>query len=57
MSTTRGTPLVYEEYCCLVLAADVAHYEQYKPKKSKRQVFHHILQREDDDDIEDQDPE
>jgi hypothetical protein len=48
--------LVYDEYCSLLLAAAVAHDEQYKPKKSKRQIFYHHVQDEDNDDIDDQEP-
>jgi hypothetical protein len=44
MSTASGTPLGYDEYCSLLLAADVALDEQYKTKKSKRQVFYHDVQ-------------
>jgi hypothetical protein len=48
MSTSCGHPLGYDEYCSLLLVAAVSHDEQYKPKKTKRQVFFHDTHNDDD---------
>jgi hypothetical protein len=56
MSTNSGLPLGYESYCSLLLAAAVSHDEQYKPKKTKRQVFYHDMNHDDNENISDPDP-
>jgi hypothetical protein len=48
MPTSSGHPLGYDKYCSLLLAAAVSHDEKCKPKKTKRQVFHHATHNDDD---------
>jgi hypothetical protein len=55
MSTSSGNPLGYDEYCSLLLAAAVSHDEQYKPKKTKWQVFYHDTHNDEDIQGEDED--
>jgi hypothetical protein len=43
MYAKSGTPLTYDEYSSLLLAAAAAHDEQFKPKRTKRQVFNHNM--------------
>jgi hypothetical protein len=55
LSAKDGTPLKYDQYCSLLLAAAVDYDEKFKPKKNKRQVFYHEFEN-DGDESEDQDP-
>jgi hypothetical protein len=47
MATTNGSTLTHDEYTILLLSA-VAYDDQFKPKKSKRQVFLHDLHNDHD---------
>jgi hypothetical protein len=48
MSTSSGHSLGYDLYWSLLLAATVFHDVQYKPKKTKGQVFYHDTHTHDD---------
>jgi hypothetical protein len=50
MSSTTGKIMTYDEYVTLHLSVASAHYEQFKPRKAKRQVMFRDLQVDGDED-------
>ena len=53
--TKSGRTLTYDEYSNLLLSAAITYDEQYKPKKTKRQVLQHFISALDDDSGEEYD--